>query len=261
MRRLIYDIETSMGAALVHSIGRKVSINHQDLIIHPSIICICYKWENEKTVHSLQWDDGDDAQMIRDFIRVIDGADEMIAHNGDNFDIKYIFGRAIFHRIPMDNPKEIRKVDTLKWARQSRNMSNRLDHLLRYYGVGQKYETSKGLWHDVSNPIAFPHIYPKDSKYEKALAQMVKYCKEDCRGLQKVWEILRPYSPASSHVGVQGGGERYTCPHCGGDDVIKKEWVYSAKGIKSARMRCKPCGRKYNITLGLYYKWRDHASV
>jgi hypothetical protein len=63
----------------------------------------------------LTWDKNlCDRQMLIDFIKAANTADEMIAHNGDRFD-KWIRTRCIFHRVPMF--PNYKTLDTLKKAK------------------------------------------------------------------------------------------------------------------------------------------------
>jgi len=91
MKRLFFDIEVSPNIGLFWQSGYKLNIGHDSIIKERAIICICYKWENQKTVHSLKWDEKqNDKQILKQFIKIIDSADEVVGHNGDNFDIKWI---------------------------------------------------------------------------------------------------------------------------------------------------------------------------
>jgi hypothetical protein len=55
-KRLYFDIETSPNIGLFWSAGYKQKIDYSNIIKERAIICICYKWEDEKQVHSLNWD-------------------------------------------------------------------------------------------------------------------------------------------------------------------------------------------------------------
>ena len=92
MNRLFWDIETSPNIGFFWRPGYKVSLTHDNIIKERAIICICYKWEKEKKVHSLVWDKGCDKQICKEFMEVMEMADEMVAHNGDRFDLKWFRG-------------------------------------------------------------------------------------------------------------------------------------------------------------------------
>jgi len=94
-KRLFFDIETSYVKALVWRPGeQRVPITN--IRGYTKVICISYKWQHEDTVHTLDWGEKqDDKELIRKFIKILGEADEIVAHNGDRFDIKQLRTRAI----------------------------------------------------------------------------------------------------------------------------------------------------------------------
>ena len=148
-RRLFFDIETSPNIGLFWEAGYKKNIDYSNIIQERAIICICYKWEDEKEVYSLQWDSKqNDKTMLTKFIEVANLATEMVGHNGDKFDLAWIRTRCLFHHIPMF-PKYL-TIDTLKVARQKfRFNSNRLNYIADFLGLGQKIKTEYSLWKDI----------------------------------------------------------------------------------------------------------------
>lgn len=243
MKRLFYDIETSLGIFTAFSAGYNKTISHHDIVIHPAIICICYKWGGDNKVHSLEWRLGDDKKLIKEFVKVLEKADEIVAHNGDGFDLPWIRGRAIKHGIPMGYYVE---VDTLKLAKKRAGQgfkfqSNRLDHLARYLEVGKKVKTTPGLWYDISIPAFIPAVKPVDDEYHRALAEMVKYCKADVRVLERVYEKLKPYSPVKTHMGVHLGGNRWDCAKCGSGNTKVNKRYYTAAGMERINWVCLDC--------------------
>ena len=68
-RRLFFDIETSPNIGLFWEAGYKKNIDVSNIIQERAIICICYKWEEEKEVYSLQWDSKqNDKAMLQKYI-------------------------------------------------------------------------------------------------------------------------------------------------------------------------------------------------
>lgn len=182
-RKLFFDIETSPNIALSWRIGRDVSLSHDDILQERAIICICYKWDGEKEVHSLQWNKGNDKEVMKKFSKIIDSADEVVTQNGDAFDIKWIRTRAIYHNIPL-SPK-FNSIDTLKMARAGFKFnSNKLDYMGKFLGVGGKIETTYDLWKDILL-----------KNCPKAMKKMVDYCKIDVVRLEEVYNRLQPYCP------------------------------------------------------------------
>jgi DNA polymerase elongation subunit (family B) len=134
-RRLFFDIETSPNIGLFWEAGYKKNIDYSNIIQERAIICICYKWEEEKEVYSLQWDSKqNDKAMLQKFIEVANLANEMVGHNGDKFDLAWIRTRCLFHKIEMF-PNYV-TIDTLKIARSKfRFNSNRLNLLEQVFNA------------------------------------------------------------------------------------------------------------------------------
>ncbi len=107
---------------------RKIIAAHDNIVKERAIICVCWKWEGEDEVHALTWDKNqDDKTLLKKFIKELNKADEIIGHNGDRFDIKWLRTRCIFHDIDMF--PTYRTIDTLKYAKSSFYFnSNKLDY-------------------------------------------------------------------------------------------------------------------------------------
>jgi len=148
-RRLFFDIETSPNIGLFWEAGYKKNIDYSNIVKERAIICICYKWEDDKEVEGLYWDSKqNDKKMLEKFIQVANTATELVGHNGDKFDLAWIRTRCLFHGIPMF-PNYI-TIDTLKIARSKfRFNSNRLNYIADFLGIGQKIKTEFNLWKDI----------------------------------------------------------------------------------------------------------------
>jgi len=242
VRRLFFDIETSPMILYSWRIGYNISLNYDNVIDDWKVICICYKWEDEDEVKHLTWDEKlNDKTMLEEFIKIANTADEMIAHNGDRFDIKKIRTRCIYHRIPMF-PK-YRSLDTLKKARGSFSFpNNKLDTIAKYLGVGAKLEHEGfSLWKKCMNGD------------KKALQDMVDYCEVDIIVLEDVYLTMQHYIKPNTHIGVHAGNGKYSCPICGNDEnlILLKNDV-TEKGTVSRVMECDNCGHNYNISNSSY---------
>ena len=237
IKRLFFDIETSPMIVYSWRTGWKLNIPTDNIIEDWKIICISYKWESEDKVHTLTWDENKcDRQMLIDFIKIMNEADECIAHNGDRFDVKKIRTRCIYHRIPMF-PK-YRTLDTLKKARSGFNFnSNRLDYIAKFLGVGAKLE------HEGFN--MWVKCMQGD---EQALKDMVKYCEMDIIVLEDVFLTLQNYTLNNTHVGSHNGKLKASCPSCGSEDIALLKNSFTAKGTIKRVMECSPCGYTYETT-------------
>lgn len=236
-KRLFFDIETSFCIGWFWRPGRNQTVTASQIIEHAEIICICYKWEGDRTAKWLTWDKNQsDKAMLREFLNVLKEADEIIGHNGDKFDLAWIRTRCAFHRLPMF--PNYRTLDTLKVSRSKfRFPSNRLNDIAEYLGIGVKKPTTEGLWKKV-----------KFEKCEKSLKYMVTYCKHDVVLLEKVYEVLSLHTEPKVHHGVLMGEDRGSCPHCGSLNLHKKRYRTTATGMLRADYECNDCKKYHSKT-------------
>jgi DNA polymerase III epsilon subunit-like protein len=237
IKRLFIDIETSPNLGIFWRAGFKQTITPDSILQERSIICICYKWAGVKKVEALTWDKRQsDKAMIKSFIKIVNEADEVIAHNGDRYDIPFIRTRCLLHKLRMF-PK-YPTLDTLKFAKSHFLFnSNRLDYIGKYLGHGGKISTGLDLWKRI--------LLEKD---EAALAYMVKYCKRDVEQLEKVFNDFSTHLPARVHHGVLRGKLASSCPDCGSDNMKISKTRISAAGVKRHQMQCNDCGKYHTVS-------------
>lgn len=241
IKRLFFDIETSPIFGWFWRTG-KAYVNHSQILTDKKIICVSYKWQYEDEVHTLKWNKGDDKKLLKDFIKVLGEADEIVAHNGDRYDIKELRTRAIIQGELMF-PK-YRTFDTLKKARKYFNFSsNKLDYLGEVLNVGRKLEHEGiKLWLDVCDGN------------EKALQRMIDYCEQDVILLEDVFQVLSPYVDHNTNHAVQVGGyaEKWKCPNCTSEKVSLSHTDTTPLGYIRRHMKCKPCKKQYTISNKTY---------
>lgn len=242
VKRLFFDIETSPNLVYSWNVGHKIKIDYNNIVKERSIICICWKWEGENSVHSLTWDaHQNDKQMLESFIKVANEADELVAHNGDRFDLPWIRTRCVYHRIPMF--PSYSSLDTLKKARgKFRFNNNGLDYISSYLGEGRKLATSFSLWKAVL------------LNDETALAKMVRYCKQDVKVLEAVYHRLAPYITNSVHHGALHGLPKHSCPECGGMHTTVSKRRVTASGTIKVQLQCQDCGKYFTVSESNYKK-------
>lgn len=229
--RLFYDIETSPNIVLSWRVGNKVNLPHDNILEERKIICISWKWENDDKVFSLTWDENQcDKDIVAQFVEVLHQADETIGHNSDHFDIKWIRTRALFHGIPVS--PNIKQVDTLKMARKMFYLnSNRLDYISKFLGNEGKISTEYGMWKKI--------LLNND---RKVLKDMVTYCEQDVKELEKIYKDIVTYTRPASHFGVIENGDRCSCKGCGSKELTYSKRLVTANGTLSHEMKCKNCG-------------------
>jgi hypothetical protein len=182
IKRLYFDIETSPNLGFFWQSGYRVSVPYNHIIKERSIICICYKFENDKKVSHLKWDKNQcDKKIIESFIKIMNTADEIVAQNCDAFDIKWLRTRCLYHKIPMF--PNYTTLDTLKKSKSGFKFnSNTLDYISQFLGLGQKNSMNFNDWKEIII-----------NNSEKAMDKMIRYCKKDVILLQKVYKELSPY--------------------------------------------------------------------
>lgn len=238
-KRLFFDIETSPCLGWFWRPSHKTSIGYHQILEQAKIICICYKWENSETIYSLNWDNKQcDKAMLKKFIQIMNQADEIVGHNSDRFDTKWIRTRAIYHRLSM--PPDYKSIDTLKESRKGFNFpSNRLDAICRYLGIGEKIKTTEELW---------MNIWRKKSR--SAMAEMIKYCKMDVLILEEYLKILKPYIGNKSRLSTS----KVHCPECDHNIHYVSKYRISAQGTRTIQLQCKGCGKYWHMNELTYLK-------
>jgi DNA polymerase elongation subunit (family B) len=241
MKRLFMDIETSPNVVLSWRIGYKINLEHSNILKERAIICIGYKWEGEKEVYALHWDENqNDKKMLEDFLKIANDADEIVMHNGDKFDLPWFKTRCIFHGLtPLPSYKT---VDTLQWARRKFYFnSNKLDYIAKFLGLEGKIKTEYNLWKEI--------VLNKSSASMKL---MLDYCKKDVCLLESVWKRLSLVVSHKTHVGVLNGSEKWACPHCGSKNVKLHKVKVTASGTTQFEMKCEKCSAYYTISKSDY---------
>lgn len=247
IKRLFYDIETSQYEVRSFRIGYNLNLHYDNIKSLAKIICISWGWEGENKVHNVRWDkDMCDKQMLSEFIKELNKADEIVAHNGDRFDIKWIRTRALYHGIPMKN--KYRSLDTLKKAKQNFNFpNNKLDTIARFLDVGAKVEhDGMKMWDAVQD----------GDKYY--LDEMVKYCDGDIVVLQDVYYAMQSYITHNTHVGSSNGNLKASCASCGSEDISLVKNNFTALGTIKREVECNSCGYNYETSNSA---WRSFVEM
>lgn len=223
---LLLDVETSPNIVYSWAVGKKISLTPENIIKERQIICVCYKWLDEKTVQSLDWGKAQsDKPLLKSLSKILNDADVVVAHNGDKYDLKFINGRLAYHDLPPLKPTT--SIDTLKQSRRTFFInSHRLDYLGQYLGEGRKLDTGGfKLWKSVVEGD------------EKALAKMIRYCKQDVKLLEKVYLTIRKYAPQTVHMGVLANKDQMSCKSCGSSNT---HWD-GYRVMSTVVYRCRKC--------------------
>lgn len=248
-RRMFFDIETSYCEGWFWRPQFNTNIDYTQVLKPSAIICVCWKWEGSKKIHHLEWSKGNDKELSLKFYETMLTADEVVGHNGDKFDLRWLNTRYLIHGIT-SIPK-IKSIDTLKIARKNfKFSSNRLDAIGKELGFGGKIKHDGiDMWHN---------IIQRNSR--KSMADIVRYCKRDVDLLEKIYHKLEGYEKPKTHVSVAVGNEKWGCPRCASPNVRISTTKYSAVGVPYTQMQCNSCKKYYSIAEAVrkrYVQYKD----
>jgi hypothetical protein len=231
-RILLYDLETMQNIVASFQLWSRggLSIPHQNVIQEKYIVTASWKWLGERKVHAVATTDfpelydknpHSDLMVVKKLYDVMMQADIIVAHNGDQYDVKYLNGRILLNGLPPLPP--IRTVDTKKVAsRMFLLNSNRLDALGKMLGLGRKLHTDGQWWLDI--------LLGPDEKRRKAIKQMIRYNKQDVLLLEEIFNKLRPFMPDYVNRQLYTGERGIQCTKCGSTH-------YQSRGVHHAKTR------------------------
>lgn len=244
-KRLFWDIETSFCEGHFWRPGWNQTILPHQIIKYAQIISVSWKWEGKEEIHHLDWglNKQCDKALLKKFIKVLDSAHEIVAHNGDRFDIKWIRTRAVFHGLAMRD--QYTSIDTLKLCKKYLALpSNKLSEAAKYYNLPLKRDAG-GIetWMNI--------VFKKD---KKALEHMHYYCDGDVITLEALFHKLQPYIRNKSNYSVLFTGRKFACPECGSLKVTLNERYTTAQGTIHCYMLCqeKECRQHFKVNNKTY---------
>ena len=246
---LFFDIETAPNLAWVWG---KWEQNVIEFDSHWYIIGFSAKWMDGKQITKGLIDypgygrnKDDDSRIVKDIWKLFDEADIIVAHNGDQFDVKKCNARFSYHS--MKPPSPYNTVDTKKVAKKYFNfVSNSLNDLGDFLKLGRKLQTGGfELWKGCM-------LGNKNS-----WRLMKKYNAQDVLLLEKVYYHFLPWMKSHPNYGIFIEGE--VCPKCGSDKLNSRGLARTISQIYR-RAQCRGCGgwcrfkekkRKYKIMLSI----------
>lgn len=227
-RILFYDIETSPNLGYTWGKWEQNVIQFKD---QWQLLSFAYKWQGEKEVFCIGRDDftdKSDGALVRALWKVLNEADVVISHNGDEFDNKK--ARAKFVEFGLKPPRPSKSIDTKKMAKNNFSFnSNSLNDLGETLGLGKKAETG-----------GFETWLKCMAGDEKAWRKMKRYNKQDVRLLEKVYNRMKIWDQRHPHLGAMGEMTG-KCPVCQSTKVQSRGWYYT-RCTRRPRRRCMKCG-------------------
>lgn len=194
------------------------------------LLSLAWKWQGSKKVHCITRQNKDtDLNVAKKAHELLSQADICSGHNGDQFDLKKLKARMLFHGLEPIKPTV--SVDTKKMVKSVFNLtSNSLNHIAQYLGLGQKIKHSGfELWEGC------------EANDPKAWKMMIKYNKMDVVLLEKVYNKLVPWMKNHPNMALlQGKNVNEGCNKCGSSNVVK-DGLHANTTTINQRLKCKDC--------------------
>lgn len=239
---LIYDIETSP------MVGATWNVYETDLLNiyqYGQVLSVAWSWVGRQGVYVMAQPDFDgykpgkvnDKEIVKFIHELFNKADCIVAHNGDNYDVRYCNARFMYYQL--DPPTPYVTYDTKKAAKRiGRFPTNKLNDIGKYLGLGQKERTGGyDLWEDCMNGDM------------RAWARMKKYNKQDVVLDKKVMERLLIWDKMSPNANVyyeeHMGCTNISCPSRtqGHPQRIQRRGRRMKKTCWSWAYQCQECGK------------------
>ncbi len=236
---LILDVETAPN--LVYTWGlydQNIGINQ--IKEGEFMLCWSAKWLDSKKVYFdslieypsyFKKHPKSDEKIAKSIWKLVDEADIVVTHNGNNFDLKWL--NTIFLKNGLKPASTFKSVDTLREVRGNfRFPSYRLDRVCQELGLGAK-QSHEGfeMWRKCMGGD------------RKAWKKMVDYNKQDVVILEKLYLKLRPFMKSHPNLSLYHSDIKdLKCPLCGGTHFKKKGFAYTQSN-KYQRFVCVECGK------------------
>lgn len=229
---LLLDIETSPSLGYVWA---KWETNVIEFKEEWFVLSFSAKWLGGKQItrglcdyDNYENDLHSDVNIIKELWNLFDEADVIIAHNGDQFDIKKIQARFSYYQLPPPTP--FKTIDTKKVAKKYFSFnSNSLNDLGVTLGYGKKekhdgFETWTGCM----------------AGDKAAWKVMKKYNAKDVVLLEKVYLHFLPWISNHPNIGAYVG--KAVCPNCGSVHLQSRGWAITST-CKYKRLQCMDCAK------------------
>jgi hypothetical protein len=242
MTKILYlDIETSPNVCQTWGLWN-VNVGLTQLVEAGRIMGFGYKWRGggkAKWVGEYDRETGElsrNLEMLEAAWKLWDEADVVVTYNGDGFDTKHL--NLEWAKAGMTPPSPCVSLDLFKVVRkQFRPPSKKLAYVAEVLIGDTKVQNGgHSLWRRCLDEDVEPEVR------RKAWAMMSRYCRQDVDLLEPLHQKLEPWLPQSVNLSVIGGPrEEMGCPKCGGEDLEKRGFVYTATRAYQ-RFRCRGCG-------------------
>jgi len=243
---LFLDVETSPCKAYAWGLWDQ-NIGLEQIIQDSYMLSWSAKWQGETKVMSdglinyksvYKKDPTDEHCLAKSIWKLMDEADIVVGHNGDNFDIKWL--NTVFLRNGLQPPSSYKSVDTLKESRGNfYQLSHRLNFLCQRLSIGHKLKHEGfELWKKCMDGDV------------KAWKRMIHYNAKDVVLLEELYDLIKPFMKNHPNLALYTESEDTTCPTCQGTSFRKKGYAYTQNN-KYQRWVCNNCGKNVREKKGL----------
>lgn len=219
---LVLDIETAPVKAYVWRLwDQNVGLNQ--IIDNGGIICVGAKWLGHKETWLFSdWEHGHKG-MLKAIYEMMEQADAVLTYNGDRFDLPKLRGEFLLAGFGPLPP--CTSIDLYKAIKKLGFISGKLAFVGPLLSMGNKITTGGfDLWRAVDNGST------------SAQNKMARYCKQDVRLLEKVYQKVKSYITNHPHLGDRG-----KCGACEGTTLHSRGYRRT-KAYKIQRLQCNTCG-------------------
>ncbi len=234
MRILLIDIETSPNTAFVWGIwDQNISLNQ--LIESSEILCYAAKWFGDSNIIFDSKHASSMGDMLAGLRQLLESADVVVHYNGARFDIPVI--NREFLKFGYTPPAPYKQVDLYKVAKYHfKFLSNKLDYICQYLGLGKKAPSGMELWVGCMNG-------DKD-----AWDKMERYNKMDVELLESLYIKMRPWITNHPNQGAYQAEPGHICPNCAGSRLQRRGFAVTTTR-KYQRYVCQDCGHWSRSTI------------
>lgn len=247
---MIYDIETSRAEFKLFWTGKQY-VPVTAMTKEPKIISISWKWLGQDEIFDLTWNKfKSDKEMLIIFLKEYNKADMVLGQNNDKFDNRWVNARAAKYNLDIN--VMVRSFDIMKQAKQKfRIPSYSMKFMCEYFDVEQKlsHEGIK-MWNMIESGT------PEEQK--EYLDKMVTYNRGDIISTEALYYRLRKYFGHKSHLGVQNGEPKWSCPDTGSYNVSLYKTTVTPAGTIQRIMKSNETGLQYRITNKVYMDLLDY---
>lgn len=229
---LILDVETAPNVAYVWRFFKE-NIGAKQVLENGYILSYAAKWLGKDRIYYEDLSNQHEKSMLVKLAALLDEADVVIAHNGDQFDIPQIQGRFLQHGI--NPPSPYKQIDTRKVAKKEFYFpSNSLEYLCKVLNVPVKKGQHKNypgfeLWLGVLR------------NEPEAWAEMKEYNIDDILALEGIYLRMRPFMRLHPNLNVYHDHSTVHCPKCNSDNVQWRGYAHTSVG-RYHRFQCNDCG-------------------